>query len=132
MQLTAECVHALRAVAFLAGREGNRPVASRDIARAAGITQGYGLKVLGPLADAGLLRSRKGPGGGYRLARPAADITLLEVVEAMDGPLRGEAPGVTGAVNDKLKAVCQRTAERARELLAGVSVADLAKAVGGA
>jgi Rrf2 family protein len=105
-----------------------RSVASGDIARAAGIPAGYGLKVLGPLADAGLLRSRKGPGGGYRLARPAGRITLLEVVEALDGPLRGEAPGVDGAVNDKLKKVCQRAAGRARRLRAQVGVADLARA----
>ena len=128
MQLTAACFYAVRALVFLAALPGGRLLASHDIARPAGIPAGYGLKVLGPLADAGLLRSRKGPGGGYRLARPAGEIALLEVVEAMDGPLRGQAPGVNGAANDQLKAVCQRAAERARELLAKVSVADLARA----
>jgi Rrf2 family protein len=108
VQLTAACFYAVRAAVFLAALPGGRLLACRDIVRAAGIPGGYGLKVLGPLAGAGLLRSRKGPGGGYRLARPAGDITLLEVVEAMDGPLRGEAPGVDGDANDRLKAVCQR------------------------
>lgn len=44
-------------------------------------------KVLKPLAQAGLVESFRGANGGYRLARPAAEITLVEVVEAMEGPL---------------------------------------------
>jgi Rrf2 family protein len=102
------------------------------VARVAGITQRFSLKVLGPLVRAGVLDAVRGPGGGYRLARPAADTTLLEVVEAVVGPLRSKAPGVNGAANDKLKSVCQRAAGWARELLAKVSVPDLAKAMGGA
>jgi hypothetical protein len=50
------------------------------------------------------------------------------VIEATDGPLRGKAPGLDGAAGHALKTVCRRAAERARQLLAKVRVADLARA----
>jgi DNA-binding IscR family transcriptional regulator len=50
------------------------------------------LKVLEPMVDAGTLRSVSGPRGGYRLARAPKDITLLDVIEAVDGPIRGDVP----------------------------------------
>ena len=60
---------------------------------AAGLAERAGLepptvaKVLKPLAQAGLVRAFRGVAGGYRLARPATEITLVEIVEAMEGPL---------------------------------------------
>src|SRR5258708_958355 len=68
------------------------PVASHTIAREHGIPERFLLKVLNPLVSAGILSSLKGPHGGYRLARTASDITLLEVIEAVEGTIRGEAP----------------------------------------
>ena len=58
-----------------------------DIARAMELAESYTPQVLGLLARAGLVVSRAGRGGGYRLARPPTRITLLEVVEATDGNL---------------------------------------------
>jgi Rrf2 family protein len=92
MRFTSSCAHALRALAFLARHEGGGPVASHAIAAAEGLPERFLLKVLKPLASAGVLLSAKGPNGGYQLARPARRITLLDVVEAVDGPVRGEAP----------------------------------------
>ena len=67
------------------------------VARARKIPERFLLKVLKPLVSARVLHSVKGPNGGYRLARPASDISLLEVLEAVDGPIRGYAP--SGAEN---------------------------------
>jgi len=63
------------------------------VASAAGLAERAGLeaptvaKVLKPLAQAGLVEAFRGANGGYRLARPAGDISLIEIVEAMEGPL---------------------------------------------
>jgi Rrf2 family protein len=93
---------------------------------------GFLLKSLTPLVAAGVLRSDLGLGGGFRLARPARSITLLEVVEAVDGPVRGEASQVGGReharLDAKLQAVCEGLAEVVRRRLGKVSLADLAGA----
>ena len=95
MRLSHASTYALQALAHLAAAGPDRRVASHDIARARGIPERFILKVLRPLVSARLVRSLKGPHGGFRLAKPAARITLLEVVEAVEGPLRGEAPLVS-------------------------------------
>jgi FeS assembly SUF system regulator len=58
-----------------------------ELAEAAGLEIPTVAKVLKPLAQAGLVEGFRGAGGGYRLARDAAGITLVEIVEAMEGPL---------------------------------------------
>src|SRR5215475_16180012 len=92
MKLTRASSYALHAVAYMATQKHERPVASHHIAHARGIPERFLLKVLKPLVSARVLLSIKGPNGGYRLARPANDITMLEVLEAVDGPIRGLAP----------------------------------------
>ena len=87
------------------------------------------MKVLTPLVSAGVLRSLKGPNGGFRLARAASQITLLEVVEAVDGPLRAEAPRVAGVrdgLDPRLEGVCERVAEEVRRRFGQVRLSDLA------
>jgi DNA-binding IscR family transcriptional regulator len=78
-----------------------------------------------------LLHSNKGPHGGYRLARPAKSTTLLEIVEAVDGPLRGLVPALEapdgGKLNRQLAAVCDQAAETTRKQLQKVRLADLAR-----
>src|SRR5437588_2033283 len=89
MKLSRASSYALHAVAFMAGRKDNaRPVASHNIAAARGIPDRFLLKVLKPLVSARILFSIKGPNGGYRLARKAEDISLLDVLEAVDGLIR--------------------------------------------
>jgi len=78
--------------------------------------------------SAGILRSLKGPNGGYRLARPTAGITLLEVVEAAKGSVRGDAPAVgdNDALRRRLQGVCAKAAGLVREGLGAVTRKDLA------
>jgi DNA-binding IscR family transcriptional regulator len=70
----------------------------------------------------------KGPNGGYRLSRPAAGISLLDLVEAADGALFGDVDevGTDQALNQRLQAVFDRATDAERRLVAAVSVADLA------
>jgi Rrf2 family protein len=94
MKLTLASVYALHAVAYMAEQKHDRPIASHIIAEQQGVPERFLLKVLKPLvtAEPPVLMSIKGPNGGYRLARPASEITLLEIIEAVDGPIRGQAP----------------------------------------
>ncbi len=75
--------HAIRAVLALA-EEPDRPQGAADIARRVGAPPNYLSKLLKTLADAGLLESRKGSGGGFRLAKPLAEITLFDIVDPFD------------------------------------------------
>src|SRR5262245_23604438 len=124
MKLTRATAYARRALVFLA-RNGGRPVASYDVAAAEGIPERFLLKCLRPLVVAGLVRSVKGPHGGYRLARPAREITLLEVVEAGQGPVRGLAPDFGGELDRRLQAVCERVAGVVRQGLGRVTIKNL-------
>ena len=77
---------ALHAAAVLASGP-RRPVAVWRIAKALHASHGHLSKVLQRLAKAGLVTSTRGPAGGFALGRPAGRITLLEVYEAIEGPL---------------------------------------------
>ena len=132
MKLTRASSYALHAVAYMAIQKSDKPVASHHIAAARGIPDGFLLKVLRPLVSTRILRSLKGPNGGYRLARPASKITLLEVVEAVEGPVRGSAPlseversGEAGRLDQQLTAVCDQAAAQVRKQLGKVRVSDL-------
>lgn len=81
---TAE--YALRAVVCLAA-EPDRSLTTPEIARRGRIPAGYLAKIMGALARAGVVRGRRGVGGGYTLIPPAAGLRVLEVVEAVD-PIR--------------------------------------------
>jgi len=78
---TAE--YALRAVVYLATQKEGL-ASSHAIAEATKVPQGYLSKVLKDLADAGIVNSQRGPGGGFSLAREADQLTVLEVVNAVD------------------------------------------------
>src|SRR5947209_20578747 len=105
MKLTRAASYAIHALVFMANQKHNRPVASHNIAKARGIPERFLLKVLKPLVSVRVLMSIKGPNGGYRLARPASEVTLLEVIEAVDGPIQGQN---TYARDDTDKALNRR------------------------
>src|SRR5689334_15103584 len=120
MELSRASSHALHAVVHLAGA-GDRLMSTRVIAQAQAIPEAYLFKVLLPLVHAGVLVSAKGPNGGYRLARPAGKVTVLEVLEAIDGPVRGTAPHAARvgdpALQDRLQDLCERMATQTKRQL---------------
>jgi Rrf2 family protein len=132
MKTTAAARYALRALAHPVALDGNPTVTSHDIAQARGIPERFLLKVLKQLATAGVLLSHRGPNGGYRLARPATQITLLEIVEAVDGPIRGLVPAIEGGpaaaarLSRRLAEVCDAAADAARKELQKVRLSALA------
>lgn len=82
--LSATAAYALRAMLYLAEREGEGPVRVDDVAEALGVPRNYLSKVLHALVKEGSLRSLRGPLGGFELAVPASTLTLYEVVRPFD------------------------------------------------
>jgi Rrf2 family protein len=129
MKLTRASSYALHAVAYMASQKTEKPVASHHIAAARGIPERFLLKVLKPLVSARVLMSIKGPNGGYRLARQPNEISMLEILEAVDGPIRGQAPftegEIDGNLNHKLENICKQSADQVRKHLEKVRMSDL-------
>jgi Rrf2 family protein len=129
MKLTRASSYALHAVAYMANQKKDVPTASHIIAEKRGIPERFLLKVLKPLVSARVLFSVKGPNGGYRLARPANEITILEILEAVDGPIRGHAPTSQSeprnGLNRKLEQICNESADQVRKTLSKIKLSDL-------
>lgn len=129
MRLTRASSYALHAVVHMANQKVNTPLPSHLIAQARGIPERFLLKVLKPLVSARVLHSVKGPNGGYRLARPPSQITMLEIVEAVDGPIRGQSPlsqdESDSTLNRKMEAICKQGADQMRKQLEKVRLSDL-------
>ncbi|HHY46071.1 MAG TPA: Rrf2 family transcriptional regulator [Firmicutes bacterium] len=80
--------YALRALVYMAGHgPGDRAFSVSQVAHAEGIPEGFLRKIFQKLAGAGIVKSVRGPRGGFSLAREPEDVTVLEVVEAIQGPL---------------------------------------------
>jgi len=96
MRLSARADYALRAAIELAAASGGgRHVTADQLAKTQGIPGKFLEAILTQLRRAGLVRSQRGPDGGFWLARPAAEISLADIIRAIDGPLlgvRGERP----------------------------------------
>jgi len=125
--------YASRALLFLALHvDTDGPIAVRDIAARTGLPQPYLEQILLALKGAGLVRSKRGVGGGYVLARSAEDITLSQIVSAVDGPIvAGDfgLPHENGACEHEgqcvLLAVWADVGEHMRSFLDSFTLADM-------
>ena len=88
MQITRQADYAVRAVLFLTNLNENERVATSTIAEKQHIPPSFLAKIISQLSIAGLLHTSRGARGGVTLARDARDISLLDVVEAIDGPIQ--------------------------------------------
>ena len=131
MKLSHATSYALAGLVYLVREKPEAPVAAIKVASVEGFSSQFLRTLLNPLVGAGILRSVRGPNGGYSLARPPKDITLLDVVEAVDGPLRALAEpvgdGEGKALDKRLQAVCDEVLALVRERLEEVTLAELAK-----
>ena len=134
MRVSAKADYALRAAAELAAAEGSGPVKGEQLARAQGIPPKFLENILLELRHAGLVQSQRGAEGGYWLARPAGEITLAQVIRAVDGPLanvRGlRSEEVTfGGTAEPLRDVWVAVRASLRRVLEAVTLADVATGV---
>jgi len=88
MQITRQADYAVRTVLHLARMKDSERAATRTVAVEQNIPPSFLAKIISQLAIAGLLHTSRGARGGVTLARDPKDITLLEVVEAIDGPIQ--------------------------------------------
>jgi len=133
MRITAKADYAVRAAAELAAAESpsGRPIKGEQLASAQNIPQKFLENILADLKRAGLIRTRRGAEGGYALIRPATDITVADVLRAVEGPLaavqgtRPEALNYSGAAT-QLAEVWVALRANVRAVLENVTLADLA------
>jgi Rrf2 family iron-sulfur cluster assembly transcriptional regulator len=132
MQLSTKGRYAVMAMTDLAGRGVERAVPVAEIAARQQISQAYLEQIFNRLRRRGIVTSHRGPGGGYRLARPAAETSIADVVIAVDEPLRAIrcGGGKTGCLRDGARCLThdlwEETGRQLRSYLASVSLEDVA------
>ena len=131
MRVSAKVDYALRACIELAASEEGVHVKGERLAQAQEVPLKFLENILGDLRQAGLVRSQRGAEGGYWLARPANEITLAEVIRAVEGPLanvrgiRPDAVSYQGAA-EPLQDVWIAVRASLRSVLEAVTLADVA------
>lgn len=130
MRISAKVDYAVRAMCELAAHQADVPLKAEQIASAQEIPLSFLENILVDLRRAGFVRSLRGQVGGYRMARPATDITIADVIRAVEGPLadvRGLRPEhleFTGSAT-ALREVWLATRVGLRRVLERISVADV-------
>ncbi len=117
ISITTKSPYALAALVELQFHGGTDPVPIAELARRREIPVQFLEQLFAILRRAGVLRSQRGVGGGYSFGRPPSAVTVLEVVELLDGPLGQNANGVFA-----------EAAGAARAVLAGYTIAEMAEA----
>ena len=87
MRVSAKSDYALRALIEMASRADGRAVSAEELGRLQEIPHGFLQAILADLRRAGIVMSQRGQSGGWRLARSATDVTIADVIRAVDGPL---------------------------------------------
>jgi Rrf2 family protein len=117
--ITTKSPYAVRALAELARRGQSSPVPIGEIAKARDIPVQFLEGLFGTLRRAGILQSQRGVKGGYSFARPPSEITVLSVVELLEGELGSDAAASGPVWGEAVDAV--------RTVLAGTTIADVAE-----
>jgi Rrf2 family protein len=131
MHVTAKADYAVRAVVELASGSQDAPRKVDEVAKAQGIPVSFLENILTQLRSAGLVRSQRGPEGGYWLAHPPAEVNLAQVIRAVEGPLVGvrglrpEEVSYEGSA-ESLQQVWLALRANLRKVLEHVTLADVA------
>jgi len=132
VRITAKADYAVRAAAELAAAVDNeRPVKGETIATSQGIPQKFLENILSDLRQSGIVKSQRGVDGGYRLAKAPEEISVADIIRAVEGPLasvRGEAPEDVAYVGaaEPLQDVWIAVRAALRNVTEHVTLADLA------
>ena len=131
MRISSKGEYGLRALIDLAQRYGDGPIQSHEIHQRQGVDENYLNQILILLRKAGLIESIRGPQGGHRLARLPSQITLLDALVALEGPLLVADSGREGASpsepldRELVREVWIGAREVLESYLAGITLDDL-------
>ncbi|MEK6674393.1 MAG: Rrf2 family transcriptional regulator [Planctomycetota bacterium] len=132
MRLGKASTYAVFATVYLADHLGDGPIQGRFIAEEYGIPAEYLLKIMQQLVRAQVLKSERGRGGGFTLGKAPSKVSLLDIVEAIEGPVNGELSlrrEIRGAetTKDKVQQACTTIAEHSRSVLRKMTIKHLAR-----
>jgi Rrf2 family protein len=131
VRISAKADYAVRAAVELAAATDEKPVKAERIANAQGIPLNFLENILGELRHAGIVRSHRGAEGGFRLAKPADELTIADIIRAVEGPLasvRGGPPEDSHypGASAELPRVWIAVRANLRRVVEHVTVADVA------
>jgi Rrf2 family protein len=131
VRISAKADYAVRAAVELAAATDEKPVKAERIANAQGIPLNFLENILGELRHAGIVRSHRGAEGGFRLAKPADETTIADIIRAVEGPLasvRGGPPEDSHypGASAELPRVWIAVRANLRRVVEHVTVADVA------
>ena len=112
MRISRSTGYALLATCYIARYSDKNIVSSQSISREYDIPLEYLLKILQQLVRGNILRSKRGPRGGFSLAKPAKKITVLQVIEAADGPMVSQLHLAEQTGQSKLSVRVDKTFEK--------------------
>jgi Rrf2 family iron-sulfur cluster assembly transcriptional regulator len=136
MHITAQEEYGLRCLLRVAKHDSGDPMRTQEVAVAEGLSPEYAAKLMRTLKNGGFVDSTRGAGGGYQLARPATDITVWQVLEALGGPLYEEkfCDAHTGSQRDcahnsdcSIRALWRNMNGLLKSALSAITLADLCR-----
>lgn len=127
MKLSRTVAYAVRATLQLAEKKSSAPVPCSELASEGQMPERFLLQILRNLVTHGILRSTRGVDGGYSLVRPASEISLLDVIEAIEGPYDAGEQGETRqeVANTRLSEALKLLTENARRELESIKLSQL-------
>jgi len=131
MRISRSTGYALVAVGYIAQNCKDAPVLAQRVAGEYNIPLEYLLKILQQLVKANVLRSKRGPRGGFSLGRPTEKITLLHIIEAVEGPMVSHlrlAEQTNGApFSVRMEKICDNAAKQSRTVFENGNLAKILK-----
>jgi Rrf2 family protein len=128
MKLSRTVAYAVRATLQLAKSDSSTPVPCSQLAAEGKMPERFLLQILRNLVTHGILRSTRGVDGGYSLVRPANEVSLLEVIEAIEGPLNTGEPlgeGLSEESQSRLQDALQQVTDNSRRQLEAIKLSQL-------
>ncbi len=129
MKISRSVSYALVAVGYIAGNQEDSPVLAARVSKEFGIPLEYLQKIMQQLVRANVLKSKRGPRGGFSLAHDPKDISMLQIIEAIDGPLMGQlflAEQTHSAdFSIKMEDVCKTATEKEMEIYGKAKLSDM-------